>query len=132
MSNSNSSIQPTLLERAKRRIIRSKFQPVAEKLLRFKKTWKILKHPELAELFLEDERTDAIINQFVKADVNCIDIGCHLGRVSSQFLRLSPNGKHFAFEPTPHKFEWLSKTYPEINVKQLALGEESGELDFYF
>jgi FkbM family methyltransferase len=45
-------------------------------------------------------------------------------------LRLAPHGKHFAFEPVPHKAQWLQKKFPEVTIHQMALSDTPGPLTF--
>jgi FkbM family methyltransferase len=62
---------------------------------------------------------------------NCVDIGAHLGSMLSCFLRAAPRGHHIAFEPTPHKARWLRHKFPEVDVRELALSNKTGDAAFF-
>jgi FkbM family methyltransferase len=90
-----------------------------------------MRHPELREVFLEDDRIDQMMERVIKPDSNCIDIGCHIGSSLSAILGHAPKGKHVAFEPVPEKAQWIQKKFPEVQVKCMALGEEKAKLTFH-
>jgi FkbM family methyltransferase len=92
---------------------------------------KRLRHPEMREIFLEPERTDALLAQVLRPDSNCVDVGAHLGSMSNAFLKAAPRGKHTAFEALPHKAQWLVRKFPEVTVHNLALSDTAGTLTFY-
>jgi len=48
-----------------------------------------------------DKETRGIMKGLLRADSNCIDIGCHKGEILREMLKYAPNGQHFAFEPLP-------------------------------
>jgi len=89
------------------------------------------RHPELSELNLESDRVEEIMRQIIKPSSNCIDIGCHIGSSLSSIMRCAPKGKHIAFEPVPWKAKWLEKKFPEVEVKQMALGTMSEKRTFF-
>src|SRR4029077_771836 len=87
---------------------------------------KVLRHPGLREVYLEDGRIDRVLKALVRPDSNCIDVGAHLGSTLRALVRLPPKGKHWAFEPLPQKAEWLRKKFPDVAVRQLALSDAAG------
>jgi len=89
------------------------------------------KHPELAEIYAESDRVDAMLERVLKKDSNCLDIGCHLGSFLSQLLRLAPQGKHAAFEALPDKAARLKKKFPDVEVHHCAVSDKPGEITFY-
>src|SRR5882672_2577872 len=91
---------------------------------------KRLRHPELRELHLEDDRMHEAMRRLIRPESNCIDIGCHIGATLSLILKLAPRGKHFAFEPVPQKAAWLAGKFPEVIVKPMALSDQTGPLTF--
>jgi FkbM family methyltransferase len=111
-------------------LVRTPLEGPAKKLQRLLGLPKRLKHPELRELHLEDERMHQTMRRLIKIDSNCIDIGCHIGATLSLVVKLAPRGKHFAFEPVPQKAAWLREKFPEVNVQQMALADKSGPLTF--
>lgn len=88
-------------------------------------------HPELAEWFSEGERTDRYLQGVVRADTNCIDIGCHIGSFLQKIRTMAPRGRHWAVEPVPFKADWLKKKFPDVTVLDVALGESSGTTEFH-
>jgi FkbM family methyltransferase len=91
-----------------------------------------LRHPELREIFLEERRVKEIVARTVTHGMHCIDIGCHLGSFLSRFVCMSPGGRHIAVEPLPYKAAWLRRKYPDVEVHQIALGDEEKLLKFYY
>lgn len=91
-----------------------------------------LRHPELREIYREGERIRALIGATVRDGMNCIDVGAHLGTVLQQFLHCSPSGRHVAVEPLPYKAAWLRRKFPGVEVRQAALGEDTGSASFYY
>ncbi|MBW4646376.1 MAG: FkbM family methyltransferase [Goleter apudmare HA4340-LM2] len=94
--------------------------------------WRQWRYPELKEIYVESSRMEQVIEQAVKDPMNCIDVGSHLGTMINIMKRKSPNGKHIAVEPIPYKADWLKQKYPEVEVLQVALSDQTGEADFFF
>jgi FkbM family methyltransferase len=119
-------------EYIKHLLIRTPLEEPAQKirdLLGFKER---RKHPELKEIYIEPQRTEQVMQRLIGNSFNCIDIGCHLGSTLSKILKLAPQGHHIAFEPLPHKAHWLKRKFPEVDVRELALGSTPGEVTFYY
>ncbi len=72
-----------------------------------------------------------VLDRTIQDGWNCIDIGAHIGSVSYTFSRLSPRGKHIAFEPSTKKAAWLSKRLTGFDVYNMALSNETGQVSFY-
>ena len=93
---------------------------------------KQIKHPDLREIYMEPLRLEQVLKCLLKnSSYNCIDIGCYLGSVLSTIIRLSPQGDHIAFEPVPEKACWLKQKFPEVDIREIALSDASGEATFY-
>jgi FkbM family methyltransferase len=121
----------SLYERIASRLIGTPLQRPAEWLRRVKGSRHRRAHPELAEIFLEDERIDRVMRQAIGADTNCIDIGCHIGAYLQKIVTLAPRGRHLAVEPVPHKAAWLRKKFPTVDVVEVALDDAEGMKDFF-
>lgn len=81
-----------------------------------------------------DRLTKKILKKSLKRDSNCIDIGCHKGEIVDLFLKFSPNGKHYGFEPLPDYFKKLKinyKTKP-VTFFDIALSSKKGKSQFHF
>src|SRR2546423_777521 len=89
------------------------------------------RHPELREVFLEDERIPAVLKRFVGPRSHCVDIGCHYGSMLSAFCRLAPKGQHVAFEAIPSKVRFLRRKFPDVDVREIALSDHAGFTEFY-
>jgi FkbM family methyltransferase len=63
---------------------------------------------------------------------NCIDIGANRGAILAEMSRVSPRGRHIAFEPLPHLCAFLRESFPDVDVHQAALSNHSGEADFAY
>ena len=75
-----------------------------------------------------DRLTKAIMRAKLKADSNCVDVGCHKGEILEMMLKFAPKGKHFAFEPIPHLFNDLrSKFENKATIFQFALSDTKGD-----
>ena len=90
------------------------------------------KHPELRDIFLEDKCAELVLRRAITPEMNCIDIGCHLGSVLDQIVKLAPRGTHTAIEPLPYKAAWLKRKFPAVEIHQVALGEKEGVVDFFY
>ena len=88
-------------------------------------------HSELHEIYIEHKRIKQIMNLVISKYSNCLDIGCHFGLVLSKIVNLAPQGSHVAFEALPYKINLLKKKFPEVDIRQVALGEKTGEVTFY-
>ncbi len=90
----------------------------------------VLSKNKYGKNFIYDQETQKIIMK-LGSDSNCIDIGCHKGQFLKDFLVVSPNGKHFAFEPIPELFENLRLQFQTTNLFQIALSKTKGSTVFY-
>jgi FkbM family methyltransferase len=61
---------------------------------------------------------------------NAVDIGAHTGDVLSEIVRIAPHGHHIAFEPLPGLAAQLQQRLPGVCVRNVALGDVPGEVDF--
>jgi FkbM family methyltransferase len=78
-----------------------------------------------------DERNLRLLLAFVlRHDSNCLDVGANRGHILRDMRRLAPGGRHIAYEPLPHLCAKLVQRFPEVDVRQRALSNESGETTF--
>jgi FkbM family methyltransferase len=89
------------------------------------------KYPEMAEVYVESDRIKTFMQRVIQDGMNCIDVGCHLGSMLNQIQQLSPHGQHIAIEAIPYKAHWLKRKYPTVSVHPLAVGDASGQVEFY-
>jgi FkbM family methyltransferase len=114
----------------KQLLIRTPLEGVAKEIRNAFQGLKVLRHPGLREVYLEEGRIDRALRRIIKPTSNCIDVGAHIGSSLSYIVRLAPEGKHIAFEPLPTKAAWLRRKFPEVDVKQMAVSDISGKVTF--
>jgi FkbM family methyltransferase len=112
-------------------LVRTPLEGVAVRAVRASDWVKSRLHPGLRELLLESARVERVGRQLIRRDSNCVDVGCHLGSMLSLFVRLAPQGRHAAYEPVPRKAAWLRRKFPDVTVRELALGESAGRVTFF-
>jgi FkbM family methyltransferase len=81
---------------------------------------------------LEEEQVERLLPLVIGPEDNCLDVGGHLGSFLAEFRRLASRGKHFAFEPIPEKAQRLRRKFPDVDVREVALGATSGPTTFAF
>jgi FkbM family methyltransferase len=81
-----------------------------------------------------DINTKKIMHRVLQSASSCIDIGCHKGEILDDILRYAPSGKHYAFEPLPHLYEFLQEKYRGKNITlfPIALFDRKGETSFKY
>lgn len=62
---------------------------------------------------------------------NCIDIGCCVGNVLSEIVRIAPFGRHIAYEPLPAFAAGLRERFPQVDVRESAVADFVGETEFH-
>lgn len=72
-----------------------------------------------------------MLAQVLRPDANCLDIGCHLGSMLSEIVRLAPRGNHIAFEAIPEKVSFLRRKFPGVRIHDTALSDEEGTSSFF-
>jgi FkbM family methyltransferase len=78
-----------------------------------------------------DWHTIEIMRRVLRPDSGAIDVGAFDGGMLRHMERFSPNGRLFAFEPIPERFERLKRRFPKAQIYPYALGAASGEATFY-
>jgi len=63
-----------------------------------------------------DYQAYRIMQAYLKSGSNAVDVGCHKGEFLDHFMKFSPAGTHFAFEPIPYYYNHLQDKYGK-NVK---------------
>lgn len=61
---------------------------------------------------------------------NCLDVGARHGQFLRQFPRMSPKGRHIAYEPLPDLCSELRRRFPEVEVRERALSNREGHSSF--
>jgi len=80
-----------------------------------------------------DRITRLILKKLLKANSNCIDVGCHKGDILKLFLKYAPDGTHYAFEPLPHLYaELVDKFSSKAKIYPYALSDKEGRSSFQY
>jgi FkbM family methyltransferase len=87
-------------------------------------------HPELWELALDESRLPLVLRRLLTPDSNVTDVGAHLGSFLALAERISPRGRHIAFEPSKSKSRWLETRFPNATIIASAAGKEEGVATF--
>ncbi len=120
-----------MIDWMKHAIVRTPLEGPAKAARRAFQFLSLLKHPELSEIRIEEARIARLIGMIIHDTSNCVDVGSHLGVILSLFLKQAPRGRHMAFEPNPRQARWLQRKFPEVEVRQLALGDTKEERLLY-
>ena len=78
-----------------------------------------------------DRQAFEVMERVLKPESCCVDIGCHKGQFLDEYIRCSPNGTHYAFEPIPYLYGQLVENYKSSRVFNYALSDKSGEASFF-
>lgn len=88
-------------------------------------------HLDITKNIEYDRLTKKILKQVLKPSSNCIDVGCHKGEILDYFIKYSPNGNHFGFEPIPSFYRNLQQNYKgKANILPYAISSKSGFSNF--
>lgn len=110
----------------KSKMVGTPVEGIARRLRTFANLPQRIKHPELWELYLEDDRLSQILQKLLKPTSCGIDVGSHIGSFLSLLLSYSPYGTHVAVEPSVTKSEWLKRKFPSATILQIALSDVPG------
>ncbi len=66
----------------------------------------------------------------LRPDSCCVDVGAHRGALLREIVRVSPQGRHIAYEPIPALAAGLRQTFPGVDVREAALSNHSGASTF--
>ena len=78
-----------------------------------------------------DKQTKRIMKIVLEDQSTFVDIGSHKGEILSEALKISPKGKHFAFEPIPSLYQKLKTKYGKsCEIKNFGLSDKKTKSDF--
>ncbi len=78
-----------------------------------------------------DRQTVRIMRRVLNKDTNAIDIGAAWGELLTPIVKYAPLGHHRAVEPQPQFAVSLRKTFPNVEVHEVALSDHNGEAEFF-
>jgi FkbM family methyltransferase len=87
--------------------------------------------PEAVKARAYDRLTVQIAARALSGGGNSVDVGAHCGGILRHLVRLSPEGRHWAFEPIPNLAAQLQRRFPGVHVEPIALSDYSGAADFH-
>lgn len=77
--------------------------------------------------------TAKIIRKHCERNSNCIDVGSLEGEITRLFLKVAPEGQHYAFEPLPYYYNMIREKYGDrVKVVNKALSDVEGNTVFHF
>src|SRR5688500_11948666 len=79
---------------------------------------------------LDERAMRTVMAAVLPADGVFLDVGANEGNVLAEAVRLAPGGRHVAWEPVPVLAGALRERFPDVEVREAALGEEPGTADF--
>lgn len=115
----------------KHRMVGTPLESLAESGRGLRNWWRRWRRPELREICLEEGRIQRAMQRLLQPDSNCIDVGAHIGSTLALIRSLAPCGEHWAFEAIDEKAAWLRRKFPSVHVRQLALSDAPGTVDFH-
>ncbi len=80
---------------------------------------------------LYDKETIEFASGLLSRDSVVIDVGANSGLILRKLAKLTPNGQQIAFEPIPFFAHYLRKKYPNSDIRELALSDHAGAIQFY-
>lgn len=78
-----------------------------------------------------DRETYRVMKRVLNRKSNCVDVGAYRGEILRQMIKLSPEGRMFAFEPVPDNFRYLVRKYPDAEIFNIALTDRNGKAEFF-
>jgi len=94
--------------------------------------WHYLSVPkEQADMLTNDQLAAHYVTRICLPHKIFVDVGAHIGSVSSEVLRNCPTARLIAIEAIPAKAEHLRRKFPSAEVHNCAVSEQEGEVSFY-
>lgn len=97
-----------------------------------------LERPELLAVFYAGARQaqqeaiaiNAILASTLPRDGMYVDIGTNRGQLLREAVRVAPHGHHIAFEPIPRLAAEVTRAFPQVDCRSLALGARAEVAQF--
>ena len=97
-----------------------------------------LGRPELVSAFYAGARQEeherigiaAVLAATLPGDGCYVDVGSNRGQVLREAVRVSPAGRHVAFEPIPELAAQLAREFPGVDCRQVAVGARREQARF--
>lgn len=72
----------------------------------------------------------AVLASSLRGDGVYVDVGANRGQVLRDAVRVAPRAHHVAFEPIPALAESISRSFPQVDCRQMALGAAASQARF--
>ena len=89
------------------------------------------RHGESMGTYCNDVMAEKLITRLCPDGGCFVDIGAHIGSISSEVLRTTPSASIYAIEAMPDKAVNLQQKFPKIHVFNYAVGNDQGTVPFY-
>lgn len=87
--------------------------------------------PEAVGTIANDQLAGRLVGSICESNKTFLDIGAHIGSVTSAVQRYDATVNIIAVEAIPEKAEQLRRKFPHVVVHACAVGEEEGEIEFF-
>jgi len=87
--------------------------------------------PESVGMLINDQLASNLVVKLCNPNKVFIDIGAHIGSITSAVIDHSTSIKVIAIEAIPEKAKNLRQKFPSVEVHECALGNSEGEVSFY-
>jgi FkbM family methyltransferase len=87
-------------------------------------------YPAVRQAGQDEIAIRALLTAVLRDGADYVDVGANLGQILAEAVRVSPNGRHIAFEPIPRVAAALAERFPAVDCRRLALGAGAGEAEF--
>jgi FkbM family methyltransferase len=80
--------------------------------------------------FREEIAIGAVLASTLRSEGTYVDVGTNRGQVLGQAVRVAPRGRHIAFEPIPALAVEVTRAFPGVECRQMALSSAAGTAEF--
>jgi FkbM family methyltransferase len=70
----------------------------------------------------EELAISAILASSLASDGTYVDVGANRGQLLHKAVRVAPRGHHVAFEPIPSLAAGLTRSFPQVDCRSMAIG----------
>jgi FkbM family methyltransferase len=89
-------------------------------------------YPGARQALHEEIGLRAILASALRRDATYVDVGANRGQTLRDAVRVAPEGRHVAFEPIPAVAAELSRMFPTVDCREMALGARPGDAQFCY
>src|ERR1039457_4140202 len=87
-------------------------------------------YPGARQVLREEIAISAVLASALGGHATYVDIGANRGQILREAVRVAPRGQHLAFEPIPTLSADLARAFPDVDCRQVALGDRAGTATF--